>query len=33
MQQNKISQEISVFQGRTAPEEGVLVGYWREADE
>jgi len=27
MKQNKISLEIGVFQGRTAPEEGVLVGY------
>ncbi len=27
MEDNNISQEISVFQGRTAPEEGTLVGY------
>lgn len=27
MKQNKISLEIGVFQGKTAPEEGVLVGY------
>ncbi|MCX6245989.1 MAG: Fic family protein [Bacteroidetes bacterium] len=27
MKNNNISQEISVFQGRTVPEEGTLVGY------